>query len=88
MIAMGFGNPNSSKENEREPNFKFYTTLSLEMKICKEYLHKPHSYFLSLSREDREKLKLFERWEREKDLAEQKKMQLEIDANKNRDGIK
>uniref|UniRef100_A0A6M3IDV4 Uncharacterized protein n=1 Tax=viral metagenome TaxID=1070528 RepID=A0A6M3IDV4_9ZZZZ len=88
MIAMGFGNPNSSKEKERSPNFKYYTKMSLEMKICKEYLNKPHSYFLSLSREDKEKLRLFERWEREKDLAEQKKMESEMAVNKNRSGIK
>jgi len=88
MIAMGFGNPSSDNEKERTPNFKYYTRLLLELKISVEYLHKPHSYFKSLLKEEQLKLLFYERWNREKDLAEQKKIEAEMNINKNRSGIK
>ena len=81
---MGLGNERSMDPKERLPNFEYYTRLSLEMSICKNYLHKPHSYFKSLSKEDQLKLRLFEEWERKRTLAEQKKIDSEMKLNKMR----
>ena len=88
MIAMGLGDPSASEAKDRLPKFEYYTRLLLEVKIAVEYLHKPHSYFKSLPEEEQLKLIYYERWEREKELAEQKKIKLEMDANKNRDSLK
>lgn len=44
--------------------FDYITPLEIEMKICTEYLHKPHSYFSSLSKEDKDKLYLYEEMQR------------------------
>ena len=44
--------------------FEYLTPLEIEMKICSEYLHKPHSYFLSLSKDDKTKLYLYEEMQR------------------------
>ena len=88
MIAMGLGNPSSNDVKERASKFDYYTRLLLEVKISVEYLHKPHSYFKSLLKEEQLKLLFYEQWNREKDLAEQKKIEAEININKNRSGIK
>lgn len=88
MIAMGLGNPSSSGVKERVPKFDYYTRLLLEVKISVEYLHKPHSYFKSLSKEEQLKLIYYERWKRERNIAEQKKIEIEMNINKNRTDIK
>ena len=88
MTAMGLGNPSANDAKERLPKFNYYTRLLLEVKIAVEYLHKPHSYFKSLPAEEQLKLIYYERWEREKELTEQKKMKLEMNANKNSRDVK
>ena len=85
---MGLGDPLAADAEKRIPNFNYYTRLALEMKICKEYLGgKPHSYFKKLNKEDQTKLLLYEKWERERSIKqekiyelERKKDQLERDA--------
>jgi hypothetical protein len=55
------------------PEFEWITPLEIEMKICTEYLHQPHSYFLSLSKEDRIKLYLYEEMQRDRQEFSNKK---------------
>jgi len=76
---MGLGDSRAFDSKKRNPNFEYYTRLSLEMKICKEYLGgKPHSYFMRLSREDKRKLFLFEEWERRREKWLNDKLDLEM----------
>ena len=71
-IEFGLGDKDSSDPKKRLPDFEHYTNLSREVKISVEYLHKPHSYFKSLSKEDQLKLLFFEEWERRKSIKEYK----------------
>lgn len=80
-VAMGLGNINAVDAKERIPNFEYYTRLSREMKVCKEYLQKPHSYFRSLSRDDQLKLLFFEEWERRRSIEEEKKMKVDMNRS-------
>jgi len=82
-IAIGLGDSRAFNSEKRNPNFKYYTRLCLEMRICKEYLGgKPHSYFIGLSREDKTKLLLFEEWERKREKSENDKLNLKINLDK------
>ena len=85
---MGLGNFQAMDPKERLPEFGFYTSLCREMKVCKEYLHKPHSYFKSLPKEERLKLLFHEEWERRRAIQEQKKIEDEINASRVKDSIK
>ena len=87
-INMGLGNPQAMDSEKRLPNFNYYTLLAIEMKICKEYLQKPHSYFKSLPKIEQLKLRLYEEWERKRSIAEEKKMKIERNISQTRDSIK
>ena len=49
------------------PNYKLLTPLNIEMRICANFLHIPHSVFSNFSREEKIKWFLFEEMERKRE---------------------
>ncbi len=65
-----------------KPNFEVRTRLNVEMRICAKYLHNSHSFFKSLSKEDKLKYLHYDEMENRREEYFNKKHQEEMEKIK------